>query len=219
MAIDLRAHTVREVMSLSDCLGNNGLLYFLPLPPPSHPLLHFLPAPPTLSPSSSFPPPSPHPLSLFFISSPLPPPSLPPCRQVRMNIFRTLPPLAAVEYDPDEDEPPLESSWPHLEVQGDTNTHTRTHTHHSMSSHPPPPPPPPQLVYALFLRFLESPELNASLAKRHVDQSFVVQLLELFDSEDPRERDFLKTILHRVYGKFLGLRSHVRKHINHVFFR
>ena len=106
-----------------------SLFISFPLPPPSLPLLHFLPPPPTLSPSSSFPPPSPHPLSHFFISSPLPPPSLPPCRQVRMNMFRTLPPLAAVEYDPDEDEPPLESSWPHLEVQGDTNTHAHTHTH------------------------------------------------------------------------------------------
>ena len=28
------------------------------------------------------------------------------------------------------------------------------------------------------------------------------QLLALFDSEDPRERDFLKTTLHRIYGKF-----------------
>ena len=76
-----------------------------------------------------------------------------------------------------------------------------------------------QLVYALFLRFLEGPDLNSSLAKKHINQSFVIQLLELFDSEDPRERDFLKTILHRIYGKFLGLRSHVRKHINNVFFR
>ena len=71
----------------------------------------------------------------------------------------------------------------------------------------------------MFLRFLESSELNASVAKRHINQPFVVQLLELFDSEDRRERDFLKTLLHRIYGKFLGLRSHVRKHINNVFFR
>jgi hypothetical protein len=28
----------------------------------------------------------------------------------------------------------------------------------------------------------------------------VLKLLELFDSEDPRERDYLKTILHRIYG-------------------
>ena len=30
-----------------------------------------------------------------------------------------------------------------------------------------------------------------------------VRVLELFDSEDPRERDYLKTILHRIYGKFM----------------
>lgn len=45
------------------------------------------------------------------------------------------------------------------------------------------------------------------------------QLLELFDSEDPRERDFLKTILHRIYGKFLGLRGFIRKQINNIFLR
>jgi len=52
-----------------------------------------------------------------------------------------------------------------------------------------------------------------------MDQSFVLNILELFDSEDPRERDFLKTILHRIYGKFLGLRSYIRKQINHIFLR
>ena len=45
------------------------------------------------------------------------------------------------------------------------------------------------------------------------------QLLELFDSEDPRERDFLKTVLHRIYGKFLGLRAFIRKQINNIFLR
>lgn len=45
------------------------------------------------------------------------------------------------------------------------------------------------------------------------------QLLELFDSEDPRERDFLKTTLHRIYGKFLGLRAYIRKQINNIFYR
>jgi serine/threonine-protein phosphatase 2A regulatory subunit B' len=44
-------------------------------------------------------------------------------------------------------------------------------------------------------------------------------LLELFDSEDPRERDFLKTTLHRIYGKFLNLRSFIRRSINNVFFQ
>ncbi len=43
--------------------------------------------------------------------------------------------------------------------------------------------------------------------------------MELFDSEDPRERDFLKTVLHRIYGKFLGLRAFIRKQINNIFLR
>lgn len=51
------------------------------------------------------------------------------------------------------------------------------------------------------------------------DCVFVFQLLELFDSEDPRERDFLKTILHRIYGKFLGLRAYIRRQINNIFYR
>lgn len=47
----------------------------------------------------------------------------------------------------------------------------------------------------------------------------ISKLLELFDSEDPRERDFLKTTLHRIYGKFLNLRSYIRRSINNVFFQ
>lgn len=110
-----------------------------------------------------------------------------------MNLFRTLPPSSnpnGAEFDPEEDEPTLESSWPHL-----------------------------QFVYELFLRFLESPDFQPNIARRFIDHQFVLQLLDLFDSEDPRERDFLKTVLHRIYGKFLGLRAFIRKQINNVFYR
>ena len=44
-------------------------------------------------------------------------------------------------------------------------------------------------------------------------------MLELFDSEDPRERDYLKTILHRVYGKFMSHRPFIRRAINNTFYR
>uniref|UniRef100_A0A3Q2IDT8 Protein phosphatase 2 regulatory subunit B'alpha n=1 Tax=Equus caballus TaxID=9796 RepID=A0A3Q2IDT8_HORSE len=81
------------------------------------------------------------------------------------------------------------------------------------------PCPSSKLVYEFFLRFLESPDFQPSIAKRYIDQKFVQQLLELFDSEDPRERDFLKTVLHRIYGKFLGLRAFIRKQINNIFLR
>uniref|UniRef100_A0A8C5PD48 Serine/threonine protein phosphatase 2A regulatory subunit n=1 Tax=Leptobrachium leishanense TaxID=445787 RepID=A0A8C5PD48_9ANUR len=111
-------------------------------------------------------------------------------KMISSNIFRTLPPSDNPDFDPEEDEPTLEASWPHI-----------------------------QLVYEFFLRFLESPDFQPSVAKRFVDQKFVQQLLELFDSEDPRERDFLKTVLHRIYGKFLGLRAFIRKQINNIFLR
>uniref|UniRef100_A0A8B9SBB9 Serine/threonine protein phosphatase 2A regulatory subunit n=1 Tax=Apteryx owenii TaxID=8824 RepID=A0A8B9SBB9_APTOW len=110
-----------------------------------------------------------------------------------VNLFRTLPPSSnptGAEFDPEEDEPTLEAAWPHL-----------------------------QLVYEFFLRFLESPDFQPNVAKKYIDQKFVLSLLDLFDSEDPRERDFLKTILHRIYGKFLGLRAYVRRQINNIFYR
>lgn len=36
--------------------------------------------------------------------------------QISVNIFRTLPPSENPEFDPEEDEPTLEASWPHLQV-------------------------------------------------------------------------------------------------------
>merc|ERR1712056_164552 len=64
-----------------------------------------------------------------------------------------------------------------------------------------------------------SNDVDPKIAKRFVDQNFMLKLLELFDSEDPRERDYLKTILHRIYGKFMALRSFTRRAIQHVFFK
>lgn len=109
------------------------------------------------------------------------------------NVFRSLPPTqnpSGEAFDPEEDEPVLESSWPHL-----------------------------QLVYEFFLRLLESPDFVPNSGKKYIDHSFVLQLLELFNTEDPREREFLKTILHRIYGKFLNLRAFIRKSINNIFFQ
>eukprot|EP00069_Balaena_mysticetus_P003933 bmy_16946T0 len=66
-------------------------------------------------------------------------------------------------------------------------------------------------------------KMNLPLRHRGHTYSYTVfylqQLLELFDSEDPRERDYLKTVLHRIYGKFLGLRAFIRKQINNIFLR
>ena len=37
--------------------------------------------------------------------------------QIACNIFRTLPPSDNPDFDPEEDDPTLEASWPHLQVR------------------------------------------------------------------------------------------------------
>ena len=75
-----------------------------------------------------------------------------------------------------------------------------------------------QIVYEFLLRYVVSNDTDAKVARKYIDQHFVIRLLELFDSEDPRERDYLKTILHRIYGKFMVHRPFIRKAINNIFF-
>ena len=36
--------------------------------------------------------------------------------QIACNLFRTLPPSDNPDFDPEEDDPTLEASWPHLTV-------------------------------------------------------------------------------------------------------
>mmetsp|Transcript_63812 Transcript_63812/g.73162 ORF Transcript_63812/g.73162 Transcript_63812/m.73162 type:complete len:578 (+) Transcript_63812:292-2025(+) len=115
-------------------------------------------------------------------------------KMVSVNIFRTIKGVQGSSkgptLDPDEEEPTLEPAWPHL-----------------------------QIIYEFFLRFIISNEVDPKVVKKFLENSFITNLLELFNSEDPRERDYLKTILHRIYGKFMALRSFIRKSTQHVFFK
>jgi len=113
-------------------------------------------------------------------------------QMVSWNLFRALAPSTALSpggFDPDEDEPALDAAWPHL-----------------------------QIVYEFLLRFIVSTEPDPKLLKKHLGGDFILSLLAVFRSEDPREREYLKTILHRIYGKFMSLRSFIRKSINNVFY-
>lgn len=108
------------------------------------------------------------------------------------NVFRAIPPSpnpVGDEFDPEDDEPLYDPSWPH--------------TH---------------LVYEILIRLVESPGFNTNIAKKFIDQLFVYRLLVLFDVEDPRERDMVKTAVHRIYGKFLNLRAFIRKAMKYVFY-
>ncbi|OIW14441.1 hypothetical protein TanjilG_15354 [Lupinus angustifolius] len=115
-------------------------------------------------------------------------------KMASINLFRTLKSPSRENkvlesFDLDEDEPLMDPAWSHL-----------------------------QIVYEFILRIVASPEADAKLAKRYFNRSFILRLLDLFDSEDPRERDYLKTVLHRIYGKFMVHRPFIRKAINNIFY-
>ncbi|CAK9138532.1 unnamed protein product [Ilex paraguariensis] len=116
-------------------------------------------------------------------------------KMVSTNLFRTLTAQPRENkvlegFELEEEELLMDPAWPHL-----------------------------QIVYEFLLRFVASPDTDAKLAKRYIDHSFVLRLLDLFDSEDPREREYLKTVLHRIYGKFMVHRPFIRKAINNIFYR
>ncbi|KAL4312643.1 hypothetical protein GQ457_01G016270 [Hibiscus cannabinus] len=116
-------------------------------------------------------------------------------KMVGVNIFRCLPPAfhentGQEALEPEDEDPYSEPSWPHL-----------------------------QLVYELLLRYIVSSDTDTKVAKRYIDHMFVLKVLDLFNSEDPREREYLKMILHRIYGKFMIHRPCIRKAINNIFYR
>ena len=54
-----------------------------------------------------------------------------------------------------------------------------------------------QTVYEFLLRLVASPNTDAKISKKYIDPTFVLNLLHLFDSEDQKEREYLKTIIQR----------------------
>ena len=84
--------------------------------------------------------------------------------------------------DPDEEQIMLEESWPHI-----------------------------HLVYETLLRIIICPQLGVKTAKEFLTMKLIRNLFELMKSPDPRERDYLKTIIHRIYSKYMIYRSYIRK--------
>eukprot|EP00177_Eucheuma_denticulatum_P005515 GFKZ01010027.1.p1 GENE.GFKZ01010027.1~~GFKZ01010027.1.p1 ORF type:complete len:483 (-),score=69.41 GFKZ01010027.1:464-1912(-) len=113
-------------------------------------------------------------------------------RMVSANIFRALPVASLSDhvFDTDDDDPYFDPAWPHL-----------------------------QLVYELLRKFVVSSDTDSKPARACITVEFVTAVVDLFQSEDPREREYLKTILHRIYGKVMPLRVPIRKAIMNVFHR
>jgi serine/threonine-protein phosphatase 2A regulatory subunit B' len=84
------------------------------------------------------------------------------------NIFRALPPPSTppgIEFDPEEDEPLLESAWPHLQVPF---LNCIYHMHIQVLS-----TILLQYVYEFFLKFLECKDFDVANSKSVLDHKFV----------------------------------------------
>jgi len=58
-----------------------------------------------------------------------------------------------------------------------------------------------QGVYELFLQLVVNEAIDVKSLKVYITPQFVQEFLELFDSEESFERDYLKNILHKLYAK------------------
>uniref|UniRef100_A0A6A7G7N0 Serine/threonine protein phosphatase 2A regulatory subunit n=1 Tax=Hirondellea gigas TaxID=1518452 RepID=A0A6A7G7N0_9CRUS len=110
---------------------------------------------------------------------------------ISVNLFRALPPSAhAPISEADDEDPVVDPAWPHL-----------------------------QIIYEFLLRFIVSSDTDMKVMKKYINGHFILNILELFQSADSRERDYLKTILHRIYGKFMSQRNFIRQSITNVFLK
>jgi len=112
---------------------------------------------------------------------------------IEKNIFRPLPNvkksnLGMAETGVDQEEE-MDPAWPHL-----------------------------QGIYEFFLQLVIHESIEVRSLKVYVTPQFVQDFLELFDSEESVERDYLKNILHKLYAKLVPRRKMIRKAINECFF-
>jgi len=114
-------------------------------------------------------------------------------QMIEKNIFRPLPNvkksnLGMAETGVEADEE-MDPAWPHL-----------------------------QGIYEFFLQLVIHESIEVRSLKVYVTPQFVQDFLELFDSEESVERDYLKNILHKLYAKLVPRRKMIRKAINECFF-
>lgn len=114
---------------------------------------------------------------------------------ITKNIFRPLPclkrnniNLGMSDTGIDNDEQESDPSWPH--IRG---------------------------IYEIFLQLIVNEACDVKTLKSYITPNFISEFLQLFDSEETEERDFLKNILHKLYAKLVPRRRMIRKAITDCF--
>ena len=111
---------------------------------------------------------------------------------IKKNFFRPLPivkkQVISADTGNEEEEVIVDPSWPHFLP-----------------------------VYEFFLQIIINESIDVKLLRSLISQKFIQEYLGLFDSEEPKEREYLKNILHRLYAKLVPRRKMIRKAITDIF--
>ncbi|ETO01013.1 Serine/threonine protein phosphatase 2A 59 kDa regulatory subunit B' eta isoform, partial [Reticulomyxa filosa] len=70
-----------------------------------------------------------------------------------------------------------------------------------------------QLIYELTFHVVTNTSVDKRTMKKHLQGQFLQRLTLLFGSPDGREPQYVKIILHAIYGRFMALRKAIRKHL------
>ncbi|KAK7390803.1 hypothetical protein VNO78_18887 [Psophocarpus tetragonolobus] len=106
---------------------------------------------------------------------------------ISANLFRPLPPPSSITDLAEEEEP--------ISIFSPLWSHLQT-------------------VYEILLKLVNSKDQKT--LREYIDHAFLRNLLALFQSEDPRERESLKNVYHKIYSKFIYDRSFMRKTMTEV---
>merc|ERR1719242_2675700 len=107
------------------------------------------------------------------------------------NLFRALPDADMIKTDASDDEMDFrDPSWDHL-----------------------------QLIYELTFHVVTNTHIDKKTMKKHLQGAFLANLIHLFSSADDREPQYVKIIVHAIYGRFMALRKSIRKHLSDYCYR
>eukprot|EP01084_Bolivina_argentea_P086085 155605_1 len=105
---------------------------------------------------------------------------------ISINLFRSLPSPDMIKTDANDDEMDFrDPSWEHL-----------------------------QLIYELTYEIVLHTHIDKKTIIKHLQGAFLENLIHLFSSADDREPQYVKIIVHAIYGRFMALRKSIRKHLS-----
>jgi len=73
-------------------------------------------------------------------------------------------------------------------------------------------------IYEILFSIVTHEAFDTKTLKYYITEQFVQEFMDLFDTENPSERDYLKNILHKLYAQLVPRRKMIRRMMNSYFY-